>query len=154
MDTTLSAVDGLVRERLRRLAPQLLHDLDGAVLTIGDLWTEVPGAPAPIALDAAPDSDAIDHLVSAGHLWAVEDLDHTLAVVHGRLGDAGLLHFLEPTRDAHLGKPLPRLRFDLTERLWAGGFSVIEVRRFDVRGEWGIPWPIAMGVARRNRGPG
>jgi predicted TPR repeat methyltransferase len=142
-------MDSVVRDRVRRLAPELLRGLDGRIEVLGAVWADVPDAPAPARAGTAP----VDHVVAAGALWDAVDLDGVLTELAPRLADDGLLHFLEPTVDRHRGPTLARLRHDITECLWESGYSVIEVRRFDVRGEWGIPWPFVRGRARRSRGP-
>jgi hypothetical protein len=129
------ALDTVVRAQVERLA----RDLPGAepgtlIMTAGQSW---------------PDGDPLDTVVSLAWLWERPSLDIALDAVASRLTPESRLVFLEPTTEPGVRlSRLARLRHDITGSLWERGFSVIEVRRLSVRGEWGIPWPFVRGTAR------
>lgn len=86
-----------------------------------------------------------DSIVSLGQLGAVDDLPARLAALLELLAPGGVLLFCEPTvcRDDTAGPP-----HDVTGCLWAGGWSVIECRRFG-RGRRGRGGEWCWGRARR-----
>lgn len=144
------AVRGLVRARVGRsllVAHGRIVDLGGDLSSVGDYPPHVRGSVTVLESTQgglAAEIDALspfDTVVSMGRLAFEADPDVAIGAIAAGLAADGRLIFVEPTPGpGTVGRGTSRLwslagvdvGTDLTHRLWAGGMSVLRVRRFSV----------------------